>query len=78
MSEELRSHLMQSDEEFRKLSKEHQELEELLSRLSSQHYPTEQEQEEEREVKRRKLALKDRMAEIVSRAQSAGSVAGRG
>jgi hypothetical protein len=66
-SEALKSHLLQSNEEFRSLSATHQELDARLSELSHRPHLSEHEQVEEAQIKKRKLQLKDRMEDIVRR-----------
>jgi uncharacterized protein YdcH (DUF465 family) len=62
---ELKSHLMQCNEEFRRLSTEHSEYDRKLTDLESRHHLTEEEQIEEVRLKKLKLRLKDRMSEIM-------------
>lgn len=64
-SQGLKEYLLQSDQEFRELFNQHHELEEHLQQFSSKAYLTEQEQVEEVTIKKRKLYLKDRMADIM-------------
>ena len=62
---ELRTYLLQTDEEFRHLNTQHHELEERLQSLSSKPYLSDAEQLEETTLKKKKLQLKDRMEEIL-------------
>jgi uncharacterized protein YdcH (DUF465 family) len=64
---ELKTYLLQSDEEFRQLATQHHELEERLQSLSSKSYLSDTEQIEEVTLKKKKLHLKDRMEEILRR-----------
>jgi uncharacterized protein len=64
---ELKTYLLQSDEEFRNLATQHHELEERLQSLSSKSYLSDTEQLEEVTLKKKKLHLKDRMEEILRR-----------
>lgn len=64
---ELKTYLLQSDEEFRSLATQHHELEERLHNLSSKSYLSDSEQLEEITLKKKKLHLKDRMEEILRR-----------
>jgi uncharacterized protein YdcH (DUF465 family) len=64
---ELKTYLLQSDEEFRSLTTQHHELEERLHNLSSKSYLSDSEQLEEITLKKKKLQLKDRMEEILRR-----------
>lgn len=67
---ELKTYLLQSDEEFRTLATQHHELEERLQNLSSKSYLSDTEQLEEITLKKKKLHLKDRMEEILRRERS--------
>lgn len=67
---ELKTRLLQSDEEFRSLATQHHELEERLHNLSSKSYLSDTEQLEEVTLKKKKLHLKDRMEEILRRQQT--------
>ena len=62
---ELKTRLLQSDEEFRSLATQHHELEERLHNLSSKSYLSDTEQVEEVTLKKKKLALKDQMESMV-------------
>jgi uncharacterized protein YdcH (DUF465 family) len=57
--EELKAHLMQTDEEFRRMVNEHTDLAHKLDELASRPYLTEQEQIEEVRLKKLKLHTKD-------------------
>ena len=57
--------LLQSDDEFNRLAAQHHQLEDRLTELTSKHYLSEPEQVEEVTLKKRKLALKDRMESIL-------------
>ena len=67
MADELRHQLLQSDEEFRRLVEQHQDLAQRLDTLSGKPYLNEQEQFEQMTLKKRKLQLKDRMEEVLRR-----------
>ena len=58
---ELKTHLMETDDDFRQLVEQHQEYERQLETLSQKPYPNEQDQIEETVLKKKKLALKDQM-----------------
>lgn len=68
---ELRNHLLQTDEEFRQLAAQHQDLDQKLNGLSGKPYLSDSEQIEETTLKKRKLHLKDRMEDILRRHRSA-------
>jgi uncharacterized protein YdcH (DUF465 family) len=61
MGDDVKSVLLRTDESFRQLVSEHQALDERIRHLSHQSFPTDQEQIEEVALKKRKLALKDRI-----------------
>ena len=65
--EELKAHLMATDEEFRRLSEQHAEYKKRVEVLEAKHALTEEEQLEETVLKKKKLALKDQMETITSR-----------
>ena len=67
---ELRTYLLQTDEEFRRLNTQHHELEERLQSLTSKSYLSDAEQLEETTLKKKKLSLKDRMEEILRQHRS--------
>jgi uncharacterized protein YdcH (DUF465 family) len=57
----LKELLLKENAEFRRLREEHQGCEKRLDDLKQKSFLTEEEKLEERELKKRKLALKDRM-----------------
>ena len=57
----IREELMKSDPVFRQLASEHKKYESRLTELSSLHYPSDEEQNEEAILKKKKLAVKDQM-----------------
>lgn len=57
----LKELLLRENADFRKLHEEHQDCEKRLEILQMKSYLSEQEKLEERELKKRKLALKDKM-----------------
>jgi uncharacterized protein YdcH (DUF465 family) len=65
--EELKTHLMQSDDEFRHLADQHHVYHEQLEALEAKAYLTPEEEVEEHRLKKVKLQLKDQMNEIISR-----------
>ncbi len=65
--EELRRHLLQTDEEYRQLATRHHDLDEKLHNLATRHYLSEPEQLEEVKLKKLKLQLKDQMESILRR-----------
>jgi uncharacterized protein YdcH (DUF465 family) len=71
--EELKRKLLQTDEEFRRLASQHQDLDEKIHNLASRNYLTEPEQLEEVTLKKRKLQLKDQMETILRRHRAPAS-----
>jgi uncharacterized protein YdcH (DUF465 family) len=58
---ELREIMLRENEEFKKLHKQHQKLEKELEKFMDKSFLTEEEKLKEKELKKKKLALKDRM-----------------
>jgi uncharacterized protein YdcH (DUF465 family) len=69
-SEELKELLLRTDDEFRQLAIKHSELESRLHDLATKNYLSEPEQLEQVTLKKRKLALKDRMENILRRTRT--------
>ena len=65
--EELKAHLMQTDESFRRLVNEHSDLAHKLEDLASRPYLSELEQIEEVRLKKLKLHAKDQIEARLSR-----------
>ena len=63
--DDVRAGLLENHDEFRQLVSEHHTLDERIQQLSSISYLTDQQQFEEVSLKKRKLALKDRIETIV-------------
>ena len=68
-ADEIKTHLMQTSEEFRDLAQRHQSLDVRVAELESNPHATEEDEIEEHRLKKLKLRLKDQMEEIVSRAR---------
>lgn len=68
-TDSLREELIMTDPEFRELAREHGRYEARLSELTSLAYPNDEEQLEEITLKKKKLAVKDQMHEIMLRYQ---------
>jgi uncharacterized protein YdcH (DUF465 family) len=66
-TEEIKSHLMQTSEEFRELASRHQALDAKVAQLENDPLATAEDEIEEHRLKKIKLHLKDRMEEFVSR-----------
>ena len=66
IQEELKAHLMQTNEGFRSLFDQHHEYDVLVERLESKPKLSAEEEIEEHRLKKLKLQLKDQMEQIVS------------
>ncbi len=64
--EELKTHLIETDEKFRRLANEHSECARKIDALESLPHLSQQEQMEEIKLKKLKLHAKDMMAVIMS------------
>lgn len=64
--EELKAHLMATNEEFRRLAAQHSEYAHKLDDLEALPHLTDEEQLEEHRLKKIKLRLKDQMEAILS------------
>ena len=69
--QDLKAELLRTDEEFHQLVAKHHELEDRLHELTSKQYLSGPEQLEQVTLKKRKLALKDKMEDILRRHRSA-------
>ena len=63
-AQEVKNLLLQHDDQFRLLVEQHHQLDHRLHELTDKHYLSDSEQFEEITLKKRKLALKDRMEEM--------------
>jgi uncharacterized protein YdcH (DUF465 family) len=68
--EELKAHLMATNEEFRQLATQHSQYAHQLDELESHPHLTDQEQMEETRLKKLKLRLKDQMEAILSHSRT--------
>jgi uncharacterized protein YdcH (DUF465 family) len=64
---ELRDQLIKENAEFRRLADEHQSYDQQLEDLSNKHYLSEEEQLQEKTLKKKKLMLKDQMYSMVQK-----------
>jgi len=64
--DELRDRLLRQNEDFKRLFDEHRRHEKRLEFLRSKPFLTGEEEVEEKELKKRKLALKDQMYRMMS------------
>ena len=67
--ESLSAQLMETSEEYRKLAEQHSNYNRRIQELSSQRFPTQEEQVEEMRLKKLKLHLKDKMYDLVRQHQ---------
>jgi uncharacterized protein len=58
---ELREQLLKDNEEYRRLAAEHQYYEDKLEDLTNKHFLSDEEQLQEKTLKKKKLMLKDQM-----------------
>lgn len=63
-AQEIKGLLLQGNDNYRQLAEQHSQLDRRLHELTDKHYLSTNEQFEEVTLKKRKLALKDRMEEI--------------
>jgi len=68
LDDPLKKELFETDEEFRALFEEHQRFEQRLAELLEKSLLSEEDELEEKQIKRQKLLLKDRM-ELILRAR---------
>lgn len=66
--------LKKENEEFKKLSEEHRNLDMLLADIDSKRYLTPDEEMERKRIQKQKLQKKDRMAELVREYKKSHSV----
>ena len=58
---EIKELLLKESEEFRKVFDEHQKLEKKLAKFQAKNFLSEEDKWEERQMKKKKLLLKDKM-----------------
>jgi uncharacterized protein YdcH (DUF465 family) len=71
----LKEQLIAIDPEFRELAREHGRYEQRLGELSALQFPNDEEQLEEVTLKKKKLAVKDQMHEIMLKHQKTETAA---
>jgi uncharacterized protein YdcH (DUF465 family) len=72
--EELKAHLLATNEEFRSLAEQHALLKKQIGEIESKPHVTAADELEEQRLKKLKLHLKDQMNEIMARYRHAGVV----
>ena len=65
--EELKAHLLATNEEFRSLAEQHAQFHKKLEELESKQHLTLEDEVEEQRLKKQKLRLKDQMNAILAR-----------
>lgn len=65
--DELKAHLMATNEEFRSLAEQHSQFHKELEALEAKAHLTLADEEEEQRLKKQKLRIKDLMNQIMSR-----------
>ncbi len=64
--EELKAHLLATNEQFRSLSEQHARLKEQIEEIEARPHVTEADELEEQRLKKLKLHLKDQMKEMIA------------
>ena len=64
---ELREQLLKENAEYKKLAAEHQSYDDQLEDLSNKHFLSDEEQIQEKLLKKKKLMLKDQMFSMVQK-----------
>ena len=64
---ELRERLLKDNEEYQRLAAEHQDYSDKLEDLTNKHFLSEEEQVQEKLLKKKKLILKDQMYSIAQK-----------
>ncbi len=65
--DDLKAHLMATDENFRKLAEQHAEYKKQIEAIEAKPHVTPQDEDEEHRLKKLKLRVKDQMNEILAR-----------
>jgi|SoiMethySBSTD1v2_1073268.scaffolds.fasta_scaffold919155_2 uncharacterized protein YdcH (DUF465 family) len=63
--EDLKAHLMATDEEFRRIATQHSEYKKRVAEIEANPHPSDDQVQEEARLKKLKLHLKDQMLEIM-------------
>ena len=71
--EELKAHLLSSDEHFRTLAEQHARLKRQIEEIESKPHVTSADELEEHRLKKLKLHLKDQMNEILTHSRAAST-----
>jgi uncharacterized protein YdcH (DUF465 family) len=65
--DELKAHLMATDESFRRLAEQHADYKKQIEAIEAKPHLTEEDEREEQRLKKLKLHLKDQMSQIMAR-----------
>lgn len=65
--EELKAHLMATNQEFRQLAAEHAGLDRQLDAIEAKPHVTPEDEVEEHRIKKQKLKVKDQMNQVMAR-----------
>lgn len=65
--DELKAHLMATDESFRRLAEQHAEYKKQIEQIEAKPRLTPEDEIEEQRIKKLKLRLKDQMTDIMAR-----------
>lgn len=65
--DDIKTHLMETDEHFRELALEHSKYDHLIEELEAKAMLTGEDEIEEHRLKKLKLHIKDQMTEIINR-----------
>ena len=69
-NEELKAHLMATDQQFRSLAEQHAQFHKLLETIEAKEHLTLEDEAEEIRLKKQKLRLKDEMNAIMARSRA--------
>ena len=67
--QDLSTHLIETNEEYRRLKQEHADYDRRLDEIGARRFPTPEEQAEEIQLKKMKLRVKDRMQRLLLQQQ---------
>jgi uncharacterized protein YdcH (DUF465 family) len=70
ITEELKAHLMATNEEFKALAEQHAQLKRKLETIEAKEHLTPADEEEEHAIKKQKLRLKDQMNAILAQSKA--------
>jgi uncharacterized protein YdcH (DUF465 family) len=68
--EELKAHLIATNEQFRTLAEQHADYERLINEIEARVHVTPEDEFEEHRLKKLKLHLKDQMLEMMAKARA--------